>query len=472
MKLFLRIFLCFWIATILMIAAVLTASTRMTFTRQDRRTSFAPDVASIELAKAIDIFEQQGAAAFLAEIDSVPAIHHSSLCLTDKDGNVLLRTGRNWADDTEMTEHAMSEGHSELDRFGFRTAFATPVYSGSGRRYGVVMTVTAPRQLASNPRSWVDLSIALLTTSVVCMLLALYITRPITRLRHSAQRLASGDLSARASKGRSWRRDELGDLARDFDVMAAQIQALMTAQRRFVADVSHELAAPLTRLHLALALSRRDDGGQRTVALDRIERETDKLSNLVQQLLLLAALEAGSWPAKTLTAVSLERLCADIVEDAEFEAIHVNCHVTGTPHDINLMVYPNLLRRAIDNVLRNAIRHAPAGSEVSLHCSVDIDQQEVTIEICDSGPGVPEPMLSDIFQPFFRTDPGRTSKSGGTGLGLAIACEAIRLHDGTITARNRSQGGLQVTIKLPLKVSSRDEDLPPNFYLVSEESAG
>lgn len=473
MKLFVRIFLCFWAATILMIAAVLTASNRITFvTRQDRKTSFAPDIASIELSKAINIFEQQGASAFLAEIDSVPAIQHSSLCLTDTDGKVLLRTGTEWADDNDMAEHAMSEGHSELVRFGFRTAFATPVYSGSGRRYAIVMTITAHRQVASNPRFWFDISIALLPTSLVCMLLALYLTRPITRLRRSAQLLASGDLSARASKGRNWRRDELGDLARDFDVMAAQIQLLMTAQRRFVADVSHELGAPLTRLHLALALSRRENAGQTTVALARIERETDKLSNLVQQLLLLAGLEAGSWPAETLTTVSLEVLCADIVEDADFEAVHANCRVTGTREEIALLVYPSLLRRAIDNILRNAIRYAPANTEVSLDCRVNAAQDEVIIEVCDSGPGVPESMLSDIFQPFFRTDPGRTSKSGGTGLGLAIASEAIRLHDGTIEASNRPEGGLKVTIKLPLRVPADEEYLTAGLNLIGEEPLG
>jgi two-component system sensor histidine kinase CpxA len=335
------------------------------------------------------------------------------------------------------------------------------------------MTITAPLLHASNPHFWFDLSIALLPASVVCMVLALYLTRPITRLRHSAQRLASGDLTARASKGRNWRRDELGDLARDFDVMAAQIQVLMTAQRRFVADVSHELGAPLTRLHLALALLRRENSGQPTVALARIERETDKLSNLVQQLLLLAALEAGAWPAETLTAVAMESFCEDIVEDANFEALHANCQITGTHHEITVLVYPNLLRRAIDNILRNAIRYAPAGTEVSLDCRIDAAQEDVTIEICDSGPGVPTSMLSEIFEPFFRTDPGRESKSGGTGLGLAIASEAIRLHDGTITAHNRPGGGLQVTIKLPLRVPlAREEDLPTNLNPVSKDLIG
>jgi two-component system sensor histidine kinase CpxA len=186
-------------------------------------------------------------------------------------------------------------------------------------------------------------------------------------------------------------------------------------------------------------------------ALVRIERETDRLSKLVQQLLLLAGLEAGRIPAETFAPVSIRSLCASIIEDADFVAAHANCHVTGSQQDVTLLAYPNLLRGAIDNVLRNAIRYAPAGTEIQLDCKVDPIQHEVTVEILDCGPGVPDAMLADIFKPFFRTAPGRETSSGGTGLGLAIASEAVRLHDGTIEARNRKSGGLQVTIKLPLR---------------------
>jgi two-component system sensor histidine kinase CpxA len=251
----------------------------------------------------------------------------------------------------------------------------------------------------------------------------------------------------------------LGDLARDFDSMAAQIQLLMTAQRRFVVDVSHELGAPLTRMHLALALLRRRFAEKGSEELGRIERETGKLSSLVQQLLLLAGLEAGSCPAETLAPVSIRSLCESIVEDANFEAAQANCRVTGSRQDVTLLAYPQLLRRAIDNVLRNAIRYAPEGTEICLDCRIADDQRHLILEVLDSGPGVPESMLSDIFRPFFRTAPGRERDSGGTGLGLAIASEAVRLHDGTITAQNRMCGGLQVTITLPLRIPTRQEDL-------------
>jgi two-component system sensor histidine kinase CpxA len=291
----------------------------------------------------------------------------------------------------------------------------------------------------------------MLPAGLVCLVFSFYLTRPITKLQSAARRLANGELDARAGALRFRRRDELADLAQDFDTMAAQIQLLMTAQRRFVADVSHELGAPLTRMHLALALLRREFPSIESGALARIDRETDRLSKLVQQLLLLAGLEAGRIPAETFAPVSMRSLCESVIEDANFVASHANCQVTGSQQDVTLLAYPNLLRGAIDNVLRNALRYSPAGTEVQLDCEVDLIQQEVTVEILDRGPGVPDAMLADIFKPFFRTAAGRAMSSGGTGLGLAIASEAVRLHDGTIKARNRTGGGLQVTIRVPLR---------------------
>jgi signal transduction histidine kinase len=206
-------------------------------------------------------------------------------------------------------------------------------------------------------------------------------------------------------------------------------------------------------------LLRRHYSVDQSAELARIERETDKLSNLVQQLLLLAGLEAGRCPAETLASVSLHSLCESIVEDAAFEAAHANCHISGTLDDAAFLAYPQLLRRAIDNVLRNAIRYAPQGSEVVLNAHADQQRRQITVEILDSGPGVPKSMLADIFRPFFRTSPGRESETGGTGLGLAIAYEAVCMHDGSITAHNREPGGLQVVIAIPWRASASEHEL-------------
>ncbi|SRR5579883_1326132 len=451
MKLFWRIFISFWLATILMIAAVLVAGEFWPSSFPvERGAIFRPELVTSVLTGAINTYEVHGAAAFVAEVRESAEISHGALCLIDQSGNALVKDGACPPFWSQLASNALQNGSMEVIRPGLRTEFAFPIRSASGKSYVAVLTTLQARRRLLQPHFWFNLSVAVIPDAVVCMALSLYLTRPITRLRATAQRLAEGDLAARSSPHGIARRDELGDLARDFDVMGARIQQLMTAQRRFVADVSHELGAPLTRMHLAQALLRRESVGNTSTALDRIERETDKLSNLVQQLLLLAGLEAGRCPAETIALVSLQSLCKNVVEDASFEAEHANCRIRGTCEDMTILAYPQLLRRAIDNVLRNAIRYTAPGSEVLLNCRADELRKNVCVEILDSGPGVPDSMLSDIFLPFFRTAPGRDRGSGGTGLGLAIAAEAVRLHDGTITARNRPDGGLEVAIKLPL----------------------
>jgi two-component system, OmpR family, sensor histidine kinase CpxA len=461
MRLFLRIFFSFWIATILMIALVVTVGEIWPLTfPEDRETRFQPEPVKEILTEAVNAYERQGASAMSLVLDSQAATRHRALDLFDQQGKILVGDVHPPLLYQQVARDVLESGGVEGQGSGFRTLFGCPIQSATGQHYAAVLTLSAPAfRRVRKLRFWFNQMIAMVPAAFVCMLLSLYLTRPITRLRKTAQRLAGGDLSARATTPGFLRRDELGDLARDFDIMAGQIQSLMTAQRRFVADVSHELGAPLTRMHLALALLRRQLADKDSVELARIERETDKLSNLVQQLLLLAGLEAGSPPAETFAPVSIRAFCESIIEDAGFEAAHANCRITGSRQDVTLLVYPQLLRRAIDNVLRNAIRYAPAGSEIQLNCRATDDAQQVILEVLDCGPGVPESMLSDIFRPFFRTAPGRESKSGGTGLGLAIASEAVRLHDGTIAACNRKEGGLQVTITLPLRAPTREQDL-------------
>ena len=462
MKLFLRIFFSFWIATVLMIVVMATVTELMPLNvRVDRGPGFEPDVTNAVLTNLLQQYERQGSSAINPALRNLTGGHRHNIFLFDESGNVVAGDGTPPMVYTYLAREVASKEHARMQRFlGLRMLYACPLQGPSGRRYVAVMTVFEPGERLLRSRFWVNLTLAMVPSGLVCLLLALYITRPITRLRGTAQRLASGDLSARSSPHGTARSDELGDLARDFDSMAAQIEQLMTAQRRFVADVSHELGAPLTRLHLALALLRRRLDGATAPELQRIERETDRLSNLVQQLLLLAGLEAGRVPAETLTPTSLRSLCDSIVEDANFEAAQADCRVTGRRQDAVFLAYPQLLRRAIDNVLRNAIRYSPPASEIRLECSIHEERQQVVIEVLDSGPGVPESMLSDIFLPFFRTSPGRESESGGTGLGLAIANEAARLHEGSIVAHNRQGGGLSVTIFLPFRKPASEPEIP------------
>lgn len=462
MKLFLRIFLSFWLATILMITVVLLAGELFPATFPgDEVRRFSPETVETLLSGAADVYERQGAAVLTADLEKQPSLSHRPLFLFDDSGKLVAGKGKPSRIYEQMANDVLRGGHDELQRFGFRVIFAGQILSKSGHRYICVVPISDLTHRLLRMHAWINLAIAVPPAALVCLLLTLYITRPITGLRAAAQRLADGDLAARSSPHAVIRRDELGDLARDFDTMAAQIQSLMTAQRRFVADVSHELGAPLTRMHLALALLRRQHPVTGAAELQRIERETDKLSNLVQQLLLLAGLEAGRCPAEIRSPVSLRPLCESIVEDASFEATHRNCRITGSWDDVTFTAYPQLLRRAIDNVLRNAIRYTLPGSEVVLRARVQPGARQIAIEILDAGPGVPKSMLTDIFRPFFRTAPGRESETGGAGLGLAIAFEAVRQHGGTIAARNREEGGLLVTIILPLIEPTTEPELQP-----------
>ena len=466
MKLFPRIFLSFWASIILMIALVLSVSELLPVTFPgDRERRFDPDTALLALTSAVNVYEQQGEAAFHAQLLIVPVLHHNSLELFDDQAHPLITPHMDTSFYARMASDVAKSGHAEFLRLGFHVLYASPLQSASGRRYIAVLTVSGPAGRFVNLRLLFNLLIAMVPAGLVSFALALYLTRPITRLQTAARRLAAGELDARAGPLHFSRRDELGALAHDFDTMAAQIELLMTAQRRFVADVSHELGAPLTRMHLALALLRRDFTERPSSALIRIERETDKLSNLVQQLLLLAGLEAGRIPAETFAPISLHSLCDSIIDDANFEAAHADCNVVGSREEITFLAYPNLLRRAIDNVLRNAIRYAPPGTTIHVDCKADPIARTVTIDILDSGPGVSEAMLADIFTPFFRTAPGREASTGGAGLGLAIASEAVRLHDGAIRAQNRAIGGLQVTITLPLRTPQSEDPLEPNAEL-------
>ncbi|MGA8530860.1 MAG: ATP-binding protein [Acidobacteriaceae bacterium] len=461
MKLSVKIFLSFWIASILMIVLVTTAADLVPLNlRMDHGLGFEPDATRSELTDLLNRYEGQGRAALALALKNRADLLPSQVFLFDREGNVVAGDGTPPAPYGYLAREAIEQEHEGLQRIlGLRMLYVCPLQGPSGKHYAAVITLFEPGARLLKTRFWVNITLAMFPAALICIALSLYITRPITRLRATAQRLAAGNLGARSSPHRVRRRDELGDLARDFDIMAGQIERLMSAQRRFVADVSHELGAPLTRLHLALALLRRQFARENTPELERIERETDKLSKLVQQLLLLAGLESNRLPAETLTRVSLRSLCENAIEDANVEAAHANCVVAGTRQDAILLAYPHLLQRAVDNVLRNAIRYTQQGSEICLNCRIDDEHCKVIIDVLDSGPGVPESMLVDIFQPFFRTSPGREIETGGTGLGLAIASEAVRLHEGTITARNRESGGLQVTITLPIRTPSPDQEL-------------
>lgn len=294
----------------------------------------------------------------------------------------------------------------------------------------------------------------IVVAGLVCWFLAARLTSPITALRAATQQLAAGDLGARANLARTGAGMELTGLAGDFNAMATQIESLVTAQRRLVGDVSHELRSPLTRLKIALALANRDAESSSTRDhLARMEQETATLDELVGELLLLSRLENRLEPGQV-TAFNWADVVAEVCSDLKWEAenrleeltIHCDIDVAAAP----LHGEAALLKRALENIGRNALRYAPPGGDVTLSLHSENGQHKTIVR--DNGPGVPEGELEAIFRPFYRVDTARERSQDspeGTGLGLAIAARAVQLHGGTITARNLSTGGLEVVISLP-----------------------
>ncbi len=292
----------------------------------------------------------------------------------------------------------------------------------------------------------------LVVTGLISFWLARNLTSPIRQLQIASRQISDGQFSTRVDQKVSKRRDELGELGRDFDRMAGQIEQLLSSQQRILRDVSHELRSPLARLQVALELARKASDGRAANEHARIEKEADRLDELIGQVITLVRLESG---AEKITMQNIDFTCLleGAVADAEFEAkAHSkSVRLNGTG---KVRVYANtpLLLSALENILRNAVRYTPEQTEVEVNMTrVDKEGSPfVVISITDQGPGVAERALEHLFEPFYREADARDRSSGGYGLGLAIAERAVRVHGGEITARNVSGGGLEVTVTLPM----------------------
>jgi signal transduction histidine kinase len=294
------------------------------------------------------------------------------------------------------------------------------------------------------PLPLVPLLAGSLVSLLFAALLAWYFSKPIRSLRAAFEAVAGGKLETRIGKSMGRRNDELADLGSDFDHMADRLQNLLDAQRRLLHDVSHELRSPLARLQAAADLMRQQpERGAEFVA--RIERDTARMDTLVGELLTLARLDAGM-TGKLDEEVDLREAVADIADDARFEADAKRCTIDV---DLNGPVLAHgsreLLYRAVENVLRNAVRHTADGSRIEIAAHTVDGRLRVTV--ADRGPGVFDGDLAAIFEPFFRSGPG--APSAGYGLGLAITRRVVSAHGGKVFAANRADGGLLVTLDLP-----------------------
>jgi signal transduction histidine kinase len=330
---------------------------------------------------------------------------------------------------------AAAAGPPEAHAAGFGPGAGRPGHFGPGWELGKPISLVA----------------SVLASLLFAFLLAWYFSRPIRALRNAFEAAAAGDLAPRFG-GRDAGGDELNDLGRDFDRMSGQLRSLMDGQRRLLHDVSHELRSPLARLQAAIGLAHQQPDKIGT-SLARIERESERMDKLVGELLTLSRLEANPDMPKD-ELVDMHELVDGVAQDARFEA-----GAEGAAIDVELGGEPggelpaqvrgaaDLLWRAVENVVRNAVKHGGDGGMIEVKLRTDAGA--VCIDVFDRGPGIAEQDLPTVFQPFFRAHPA-TSNVDGHGLGLAIAERVIRAHGGTITACNRDGGGLQVAITLPL----------------------
>ena len=320
-----------------------------------------------------------------------------------------------------------------------------------GRSYTVYTVKRAPPStiLAPGPAGTaLRLAAAAILSAMISFFLARSLSVPLEQLSAASRRIAAGDLNTRVGHSLPERKDEIGRLATDFDAMASRLQAMQQANQRLLQDVSHELRSPLARLTVALEIARKKGAPNVESELDRIELESERLGALVDDVLGLLR-ESSETVPKVNEAFDLNVLLNDLVDVVNYEVPEGKPGITWKPvQPFSFQGDRELLWRAMENLLRNALRHTDPDNGVIL--SLERERKQVHLSVRDFGPGLPEGELEKIFEPFYRVQESRDRGSGGHGLGLSIAANAVRRHGGRIAARNANDGGLIVQVSLPL----------------------
>jgi two-component system, OmpR family, sensor histidine kinase CpxA len=460
-SLFLKIFLWFWVTAIATgIALILTWIILQPKNMPPQSQTNLADTAWVSGTSAVDALERQGPSAASAYMKQLSQKTHLKSCLFDTSGNVIV--GADCANFEDISARALI---SDLPKFSARHNFlrvAVAVRGNSGRRYIYAVQSTehrGPPPGIGASGFLLRWSVPLLVSGLICYLLTRYITAPVLRLREASQQLAQGDFSTRAAAGMEHRRDELGSLVRDFNAMAARIEELVSRQRQLIYDISHELRSPLARLNVALDLGRQRKGTD--PAFDHMEQDLECLNDMIERLLTVARLDAST-TAVPMQQIDLTELVSQVVRSADFELQKRDGAVRlSSQGQYFVQGNPELLHSAIENVVRNAVRYTGTGNqasdnsvEVQLDTTAPSGAAFVRILVRDYGPGVLESEVLNIFQPFYRVADDRNRQTGGTGLGLAVAERVVRIHGGTIQARNAAPHGLEVAILLPHAISS------------------
>lgn len=445
MNLFFKIFLWFLAAIALMVGVVVFLNwTTQPEPAGSRWQASVRNQMNVFAATAGQIYDNEGKNglhAFLQTVEDVQTVTH--LDIIDKDGKLWMTDGDVAGNYQSVAAGALSSGAVELE-LGTpeTTALAAKTFTlRDGNKYILIVRWERPPAVPFFGESrlrYLRYAFLLLIALALCYALARYLSSPIGKLREATQRFAGGDLSTRVAGRMGNRQDELGALARDFDEMAERIESLVTSQQRLSRDISHELRSPLARMNVALEIARQKSNNGNAPLLERIETESKRLNEMISQILTLSKLESGTRDFDK-SPVDMKGLVEQIVSDADFEAAAKGKAVKILRADeCTTFGNENLLRSAVENVLRNAVRYTDKGTTVEV--SLESNEKNTTVKVLDHGGGVPEEELQNLFRPFYRVGEARERKTGGIGLGLAIAEQAIYAHQGTIEARNINDG--------------------------------
>ena len=464
-SLFFKIFLWFCLIVVL-VGMTLETSTILNRYYEEHWAAVLNGLTPAEAEGAAQVFESSGAQAMKDYLEELGRRHPVKFYFFDEGGRSLAGgVVPERVQSMAMNQEARARAERGNQSFvAMKQGVAVRLVKGpSGKKYSLAFQTPAdwilPVSEAINRHPLMRLLGVAVFGGLLCLLLTRNITQPIVGLRAAARSIAEGRLKTRVGAPMNRRRDEIGALGRDFDRMAEQIESLVTAQKNLLGDVSHELRSPLARLIVALTLLRQCTAEEAPEYLNRIGIEVGRLDKLIGQLLTLNRIDSAV-DASLRADVDLTDLVHEVAADGDFEARARDrgvkvlaaepCTVPGVAE---------LLRSAIENVVRNAVRHTRAGStvEITLRRRDGTSQAQghsrgasARLRVRDHGQGVPDGMLSEIFLPFRRVNGATNGEADGAGLGLAIAERVVRMHEGLIRAFNEKDGGLVIEIELPV----------------------
>ncbi|MDC9719498.1 MAG: ATP-binding protein [Gammaproteobacteria bacterium] len=440
-SLYWKIFFFFWLT---LIAAIFSVATLSEIIVEERDQDQYQRVVKLGI-KAADIYENKGTSKLTAWLHYIDREYGVKGFMLDSQRRPISRANlpKNWLQFTlPLTQHRLSERQLR----GFQPY---RISSTKGHTYIFI----AHKDNRGPYPAWLkhlpalQVFTALLIVALLTAFITWRITHPLRKLKQATDAFARGNLDTRLPKLVGCRKDEIGEVGLAFNHMAERISLLVSNQQRLFRDISHELRTPLARQQIALELLARKLPDSEHQSLHRIEREIERMNALIDQVLTLLRLEQNE-QGPVIETYDLSQLLCKLIQDAQFEAQSKEQIHLQQPDQLLLTGQPELIARAVENILRNAMRYTPKGGRVYLQ--VDEDKDQVVIRIEDEGEGVPEDSLKHLFEPFYRVETSRNQQSGGYGIGMAIAEQAIRAQGGSIQASNRLAGGLSVEIILPV----------------------